>query len=237
MCQGKKQLNSMMMQGYSVAVAPQWATGRENPYQLQATQDALSVFFIVAISAHLHSAATCRTESMVALVGQLSGWPVSCNAGILTPISVTASFERENSGGDSLKLLQEIIAMMTTPTPSHPEFVFLFAAVLRQDATRCAPRIIRTIATSERAARLSLAGQYVLSFAGRLPVQRSCMFRVYISVTSHITGEVTGFYDHVTYSTKSQAELAARSWLYSSERDECRTDRTVSADVVEVVNA
>ncbi|WP_321148167.1 ash family protein [Serratia nevei] len=35
------------------------------------------------------SGADPRTESMVALAGQLSGWPVPFDAGILTPVSVT----------------------------------------------------------------------------------------------------------------------------------------------------
>ncbi len=59
--------------------------------------------------------------------------------------------------------------MATTLTPSHPQFVFVFAAVL------CADRkhricMIRNVAGGEHAARLSLSRDYVLSFAGRLPV-------------------------------------------------------------------
>ncbi|HAV2047598.1 TPA: ash family protein [Raoultella ornithinolytica] len=49
----------------------------------------MASFFIVVKSAHLYSAAQIRTESMVALAGQLSGWPVPFDAGILTPVSVT----------------------------------------------------------------------------------------------------------------------------------------------------
>ncbi|WP_265102152.1 host cell division inhibitor Icd-like protein [Klebsiella variicola] len=54
-------------------------------------------------------------------------------------------------------------------TPSHPQFVFVFAAVRRADRK---PRIcmLRTVAGNEHAARLSLVRDYVLSFAGRLPV-------------------------------------------------------------------
>jgi len=55
----------------------------------KATTDAYRVFFIVVESAYLYSAAQIRTESMVALAGQLSGWPVPFDAGILTPVSVT----------------------------------------------------------------------------------------------------------------------------------------------------
>ncbi|EDV5020292.1 ash family protein [Salmonella enterica subsp. enterica serovar Ball] len=50
---------------------------------------------------------TPRRPVMVTLAGQSQGWPVSSNAGILTPVNVTALFERENSGGDSLNLLEE----------------------------------------------------------------------------------------------------------------------------------
>ncbi len=59
--------------------------------------------------------------------------------------------------------------MATTLTPSHPQFVFVFAGVRRADRK---PRIcmLRTVAGDEHAARLSLVRDYVLSFAGRLPV-------------------------------------------------------------------
>lgn len=63
---------------------------------------------------------------MVALAGQLSGWPVPFDAGISTPVSVTTYHERGNSGGDSLNQSKEIIIMMTAPT--HPIFTWLFLA-------------------------------------------------------------------------------------------------------------
>ncbi|MBO8119193.1 ash family protein [Klebsiella pneumoniae] len=89
-----------------------------------ATTDAYRVFFIVAKSAQLYSAAQIRTESMVALAGQLSGWPVSLCTGISTPVSVTTYHERGNSGGDSLNMHKEIIIMMTTPHP-HSDKIHL----------------------------------------------------------------------------------------------------------------
>lgn len=63
--------------------------------------------------------------------------------------------------------------MATTLTPSHPQFIFVFAAVRRED---CASRIcmLRTVAGDEYAARLSLARHYILCFAGRLPVNGVC---------------------------------------------------------------
>ncbi len=59
--------------------------------------------------------------------------------------------------------------MATILTPSHPQFVFVFAAVRRADRQ---PRIcmLRTVAGDEHAARLSLVRDFVLSFAGRLPM-------------------------------------------------------------------
>ena len=45
---------------------------------------------------------------MVALAGQLSGWPVSDNTGIATPVSVTTNQSVATPGGDSFKLLSEI---------------------------------------------------------------------------------------------------------------------------------
>lgn len=55
---------------------------------------------------------------------------------------------------------------------SHSEFTFIFAAVRRTDAA-ARPCMLRTIACDERSARARarLARDYVLSFAGRLPVK------------------------------------------------------------------
>ncbi len=63
--------------------------------------------------------------------------------------------------------------MATILTPSHPEFIFVFAAVRRADRT---PRIcmLRTIAGDEQTARLFLVRDYVLSLAARLPVTEVC---------------------------------------------------------------
>ncbi len=115
----------------------------------------------------LFAIACYATESMVAQAGQPPGWPVSYDAGILTPVWAIA-IERENSG-DSVISLYGGCLMATTLTPSHPEFVFVFAAVRRADRH---PRIcmLRTVAGDERSARRSLVRDYVLSLAARLPV-------------------------------------------------------------------
>lgn len=60
--------------------------------------------------------------------------------------------------------------MATTRTPTHPTFCFLFAAV-RRSALTASPRIVRTVADTECNARRLLVRDYVLSFAGRLPVK------------------------------------------------------------------
>ncbi|CAI0951493.1 Uncharacterised protein [Serratia quinivorans] len=60
--------------------------------------------------------------------------------------------------------------MATTLTPTRPKFCFLFAAI-RRTALTATPCMLRTVADSERSARRLLARDYILSFAGRLPVQ------------------------------------------------------------------
>ena len=71
--------------------------------------------------------------------------------------------------------------MATILTPSHPQFVFVFAAVRRADRK---PRIcmLRAVAGDEHAARLSLVRDYVLSFAGRLPVAEARMKHTTLSI-------------------------------------------------------
>ncbi|HAZ3549275.1 TPA: ash family protein, partial [Escherichia coli] len=135
-----------------------------NPSMLSATYDAPCVFFCVAINATerqimawrvvcragmiLFAIACYATESMVAQAGQPPGWPVSDNAGILTPVWAIA-IERENSGDSVIYAVIGGCLMATTLTPSHPEFVFVFAAVRRADRH---PRIcmLRTVAGDER---------------------------------------------------------------------------------------
>ena len=105
---------------------------------------------------------------MAVRAGQPSGWPVSNKAGYANPARAATS-EIGVSGGSSNRYLLEAAIMATTLTPSHPQFVFVFAAVRRTDRK---PRIcmLRTVAGDEHAACLYLARHYVLSFAGRLPV-------------------------------------------------------------------
>ncbi|MEI7198842.1 host cell division inhibitor Icd-like protein [Pectobacterium parvum] len=165
-------LHPLCVSWYSFPAVAKSAAGRRNPCYLLATPDAPCVFFCVVAQAYLffglwflhHS--TCQI--MVARAGQPSGWPVSNKAGIPTPVRAT-THECRNSGGGNNRYLLEAAPMATTLTLSYPQFVFVFAAVRRSERK---PRIcmLRIIAGDERTARLSLIHDYVLSFAGRLPV-------------------------------------------------------------------
>ncbi|WP_269564549.1 host cell division inhibitor Icd-like protein [Kosakonia radicincitans] len=157
---------------YSFPAVAKSAAGRRNPSETKATPDAPGVFFCVCALVHPLFAhcffSRCSIFIMVARAGQPSGWPVSFVAGIPTPVRAT-THERRNSGGSCIQLTKEAAIMATILTPSHPQFVFVFAAVRRADRT---PRIrmLRTVAGDEHAARRSLVRDYVLSFAARLPV-------------------------------------------------------------------
>ena len=58
-------------------------------------------------------------------------------------------------------------AVLNSP---YPQFVFVFAAVRRTERKQRI-HMLRTVAANERAARLPLARDYVLSLAARLPVR------------------------------------------------------------------
>lgn len=133
-----------------------------------ATHDAPCVFFCVRAYAHLQNTVLCRPDSMVALVGQPSGWLVSVCASSLNPVNVTTPIEIETSGGDSALIQTEIIVMMAIP--AQTQFKFLFLAVKRADSTDI-PHRIEATAPNERSARLLLVRDYILSFAGRVPVR------------------------------------------------------------------
>lgn len=152
---------------YSNNAPAKSGAGRGNPENIKATTDAYSVFFIVVMSVSPYSAEQIRAESMVALTGQLSGWPVSFVSGISTPVSVTTNHERGNSGGDSLKHTKEIIIMMTAPTQPQTKFIWLIAAV-RRDMPIISAKIHHIAAATEREARRTLAREHVCFFAGRI---------------------------------------------------------------------
>ena len=162
--------------GYSFRAVAKSAAGRRSPSYSMATPDAPCVFFYVVAQAHpffgLWLLCHSSFQIMVVRAGQPSGWPVPIEAGIPTPVRVT-THECRNSGGGNNRYSMEAAIMATILTPSHPQFVFVFAAVRRADRK---PRIcmLRTVAGDEQAARLALVRDYVLSFAGRLPVAEVC---------------------------------------------------------------
>lgn len=154
--------------GYSEKALAKSSVRIETLNLVKATHDAPSVFFCVNAYAHLLNAVSYRPNSMVMLAGQPKGWLVSFTTSSLNPVSVTTPLEIETSGGDSYDNVKEIIIMMAIPTQTHPKFIFL--AVKRSD-TAAKPCRIETSAPNERAARLSLARDYVLLFAGHIPAK------------------------------------------------------------------
>lgn len=135
--------------------------------QLLATHDAPCVFFCVHAYAHPLNAVLYRAESMVAAAEQPKGWLDSSNSSNANSTVVTTP-EIGVSSGDSLTKLLEIIVMMATPTQT--QFKFLFLSIKRSDTTAKPCRIAVT-APNEHDARLMLVRDYILSFAGRLPVK------------------------------------------------------------------
>ncbi|HEP0390525.1 host cell division inhibitor Icd-like protein [Serratia marcescens] len=158
---------------YSPPAVAKSTAGRRNLCLTMATPHAPSVFFFVAAFARSFFAqwflCYCGYQTMVAQAGQPSGWPVSIVAGIPTPVWAT-TIECRNSGGSCYQLTMETAIMATPLTQTHPKFCFLFAAI-RRTAQTAIPCMLRTVADSEHSARRLLARNYILSFAGRLPVQ------------------------------------------------------------------
>lgn len=133
----------------------------------KATHDAPSVFFCVHAYAYPRFAVLYRSESMVAAAEQPKGWLVPLYASNANSIVVT-TLEIGVSSGDSLAQYKEIIVMMATPTQT--QFKFLFLSIKRSDTTAQPCRITIT-ASNEHDARLMLVRDYILAFAGRVPVQ------------------------------------------------------------------
>ncbi|MEQ5088220.1 host cell division inhibitor Icd-like protein [Proteus terrae] len=153
--------------GYIVGALAKSNVRRENLDQLLATHDAPSVFFCVHICAPIKNTVLYRPYSMVALIGQPQGWLDSSNSSILTPVSVTTPLERENSGGDSLTKLLEIIMMMAIPTSIQIKFLFL--SVNRTDS-KAKPCRLEITAVNEQEARAQYSSDYALYFAGQIPL-------------------------------------------------------------------
>lgn len=164
----KKYLPLLAAIGYSEKALAKSSVGFRSLNLVKATHDAPSVFFCVHVYAHLLNAVLYRAESMVALAGQPSGWLVSFTTSTANPVNVTTPNEFRSSRGDSYDNVKEIIFMMAIPTQTHSKFIFL--AVKRSDIA-AKPCRIETSALNERIARLSLARDYVLLFAGHIPAK------------------------------------------------------------------
>ncbi|EPY7768212.1 host cell division inhibitor Icd-like protein [Citrobacter sp. Cf084] len=171
-------LHPLCVSWYSFVAVAKSTAGIGVPCNSMATTDALCVFFYVVAQTHPFSGLWClyahrgSCQIMVVRAGQPSGWPVFIEAGYANPVRAATS-EIGVSGGSSNRYSMEIAIMATTLTPSHPQFVFVFAAVRRADRK---PRIcmLRTVAGDELAARRTLVREYVLSLAARLPLVGVC---------------------------------------------------------------
>jgi len=165
-------LHPFQVCGYSFSAVAKSTARICNLFNSMATPDAPCVFFYVVAQTHLYFGLWClhrgSSQIMVVRAGQPSGWPVVIEAGIANPVRATTSEICNSSGGDN-RYSMEVALMASTLTPTHPQFVFVFAAVRR---TERKPRVsmLRTVSGDERTARLSLVRDYILSFAARLPV-------------------------------------------------------------------
>ncbi|MBV4367124.1 host cell division inhibitor Icd-like protein [Erwiniaceae bacterium CMYE1] len=101
-------------------------------------------------------------------VGASHEAPVFNVAGYDNPVWTTTN-EIGVSSGSFNQLTLKSATMVATLIPACLQFTFLFAAVRRAD-TAARPCMLRTTVETESAARRLLARDYVLSFAGRLPL-------------------------------------------------------------------
>jgi hypothetical protein len=165
-------LHPFQVCGYSFSAVAKSAAGIGVLFNSMATPDAPCVFFYVVAQAHPFFGLWCLHHSlaqkMVARAGQPSGWPVSIEAGYANPVRATTS-EIGVSSGSNNRYSMEVALMASTLAPTHPQFVFVFAAVRRTERTSRVS-MLRTVAGDEHTARLSLVRDYILSFAARLPV-------------------------------------------------------------------
>lgn len=165
-------LHPFQVCGYSFSAVAKSTAGIGVLLYLLATRHAPCVFFYVVAQAYPFSGlwflhrGSCQI--MVARAGQPSGWPVSNKAGYANLVRATTS-EIGVSGDSCISYLLEVALMASTLAPTHPQFVFVFAAVRRTERTSRIS-MLRTVAGDEHAARLSLVSDYILSFAARLPV-------------------------------------------------------------------
>jgi len=158
---------------YSLSAVAKSAAGIGVLNTTLATPDAPCVFFCVCALMHPFFGRRfyiCRTyRVMVAQAGASHEAPVSNVAGYANPVWATTS-EIGVSGGGCKLLTLETAIMATVLNSPYPQFVFVFAAMRRTERQQRI-HMLRTVAADERAARLPLARDYILSLAARLPVR------------------------------------------------------------------
>ena len=158
---------------YSLSAVAKSAAGIGVLNISMATPDAQCVFFCVHASVQpffglrfYRRSAVCV---MVARAGASHEAPVSIEAGYANPVRATTSEIGVSGGGDN-RYSMETAIMATVLNSPYPQFVFVFAAVRRTERQQHI-HMLRTVAADKRAARLTLARDYVLSLAARLPVR------------------------------------------------------------------
>ena len=161
---------------YSLSAVAKSAAGIGVLNISMATPDAPCVFFCVFASVHPFIGRRllnrCTVLAMVARAGASHEAPVSIEAGYANPVRATTSEIGVSGGGDN-RYSMETAIMATVLNSPYPQFVFVFAAVRRTERQQRI-HMLRTVAADERAARLTLARDYILSLAARMPVREVC---------------------------------------------------------------
>lgn len=167
---------------YTDSIPYKTGIGRENPFNCKAINDARSVFFSASDLRHINGVVYCaypctiqsfhelhfaqrHQQTMVMLAGLPKGRPESLQSGFLTPASVTALCERENSSGDVIYHCKEAATMATTPDLVHSQtaFIWRFITVGTSES-----QIIHVTAWTEREARNHCPSGCVAVFAAKI---------------------------------------------------------------------
>lgn len=167
---------------YTEAIPYKTGIGRENPFNCKAINDARSVFFSASALRHINGIVYCaysctiqsfhelhfaqrHQQTMVMLAGLPKGRPESLQSGFLTPASVTALCERENSCGDVIHHCKEAANMATIPALVHSQTAFIWRFIIFGASES---QIINVTAWTEREARNRCPSGCVAVFAARI---------------------------------------------------------------------
>lgn len=167
---------------YTDSIPYKTGIGRENPFNCKAINDARSVFFSASDLRHINGVVYCaypctiqsfhelhfaqrHQQTMVMLAGLPKGRPESLQSGFLTPASVTALCERENSSGDVIYHCKEAATMATTPDLVHSQTAFIWRFITVGTSER---QIIHVTAWTEREARNRCPSGCVAVFAAKI---------------------------------------------------------------------